>query len=324
MSKEEQQALTHSRMACFRACPKRHWIRYELGITPEEEAFHLRVGSGFHAAMEALDKDEDVDAAIGAWIKDDYDYAMIAAMVDGYRDRWTEEPLDVVATEMEFDIPLRNPDTGRMTPTFRLRGKIDKLAKTESGQIAVVEHKTTSHDFSPDADYWQKLKLDLQPSIYVIAARELGYDVSTILYDVTRRPGLRMLKATPEEKRKFTKKGTLYKNQRAADETPDEYLHRVAAWIAENRDDCFRRQEIARLDQDLEECQAEIWQQQLAIRSAQLSGHWYRNPGACYAPFKCSYLPICQNRDLEERTPMGFVRSDVIHPELSSDTSLDG
>lgn len=321
---DDQQILTHSRMACFRACPRRHEIRYEIGIRPEEDSYHLRVGSAFHAALDAIRKGESVDDAVGPFVKDDYDYAIVAAMVDGYQSRWSDEPLEVVESEMGFSIPLRNPKTGASTPIFRLEGKIDAIVRIPDGRLAIMESKTTSRDFTPGADYWQKLHLDMQPSIYVIAARESGYEVETILYDVTRRPALRPLKATPPEKRKFTKDGRLYAKQRAADEDPEEFAHRVSAWIWENAEKCYARIEIPRFQQDLDECAAEIWQQQQAIRSMQREGSWYRNPGSCFEPFACAYLPICQNGDLEERTPDGFRRSETIHPELSSDASLEG
>ena len=29
------QTLTHSRLACFRACPRKHYLRYEIGIRRE-------------------------------------------------------------------------------------------------------------------------------------------------------------------------------------------------------------------------------------------------------------------------------------------------
>jgi hypothetical protein len=180
-----------------------------------------------------------------------------------------------------------------------------------------MEYKTTSRDFAPGAEYWLRLHLDQQLSIYVIAARELGYPVETVLYDVTRRPLLRPLKATPEALRRYTKDGRLYAQQRDRDETPEEFAARVAGDIAERPDHYFARIEIARLEQDLEECAGELWQQQLSIREAQRARRWFRNPGSCFEPYPCEYLSICLNRDLETTTPMGYTRLSNVHPELS-------
>jgi hypothetical protein len=110
----------------------------------------------------------------------------------------------------------------------------------------------------------------------------------------------------------------------ADDETPEQYAGRIAEDIAFRPDHYYARIEIARLDQDLEACQREIWQQQIAMRAAQNSGHWYRNPGACFSPYPCEYLPICQNIDLESVTPTGFNRTDEIHPELAGDAERAG
>lgn len=322
-----KQLLTHSRLSCFRSCPRRHWIRYELGLQPEETSFALRIGSAHHAALEAVDRGQDPGAAIEAVVADPYDLALVAAMHDAHRRRYADASLAPVATEMEFDLPLINPETGASTPVWRFAGKIDRIVQLEDGRLALMEYKTTSQDFAPGAAYWLKLHLDQQLSLYVIAARQLGYDVETVLYDVTRRPALRPLKATPEESRKYTKDGRLYASQRDADETPEEFAARVAADIAERPDHYFARIEIARLDQDLEDCAAELWQQQLAIREAQRTRRWYRNPGSCFGPNGnggCEYLSICLSRDLEHVTPAGFVRSENVNPELTGIASSEG
>jgi len=311
------QLLTHSRLSCYRSCPRKHYIRYELGIRPDTEGAPLRVGSAFHAALEAADNGQDVAAIIDARLEDDFEAAMVAAMFNGHTAQWSLNNLEVVATEQEFYLPLVNPETNRPTGVWRLAGKMDRIVRLPDGRLALMEYKTTSRDFAPGADYWLRLHMDQQLSMYMIEARAAGYDVQTVLYDVTRRPGLRPLKATPVDQRKYVKAtGALYANQRDADETPDEYAARIAADIAERPDHYFARIEIARLQQDLDDCASEIWQQQQSIREAQRTGRWYRNPSSCFNPFPCEYVAVCMNRDLEASTPSGYVRSDEIHPEL--------
>ena len=311
-------------MASFRACPRRHYLRYELGLAPAETPFSLRVGSAFHAAKDAADRGMDPEAAIGAAVEDPFDLALVAAMFQAHCTRWEGQEFEAVVSEQEFELPLRNPETGCATPIWKLAGKMDRIVKLQDGRFALMEYKTTSRDFSPGAEYWQRLHLDQQLSIYVIAARRLGYPIDTILYDVTRRPGLRPHKATPVEARKYTKDGRLYANQRDVGETPEEFAARVGANMAERPDYYFARIEIARMEQDLEDCEAELWMQQLAIREGQRSGHWWRNPGACYGTIPCDYLNICLFRDLETRTPDGFVRLEDTHPELSGNAAVAG
>lgn len=312
-------ALTHSRLSCFRDCPRKHYLRYELGLRKDEDGFARKFGSALHYCLEMTDRGLEIqDDELG--LEDPYDQAMLAAVFRAHIERYSEaeDQLEVVAAEQEFEIPLINPETGRPTPTFVLRGKIDRIVRLRDGRLALGEYKTTSRDFSPGAEYWQNLHMDPQLSIYVIAAREMGYPIETVLYDVTRRPALRPYKATPEENRKYKKDGTLYANQREEDETPEAYMARITADIAERPEHYFSRIEIARLDQDLDDCRADLWQQQLAVRAAQKSGHWYKNPNSCYGIFSCDFLPVCQNRDLETVTPQGFVRLEDVHPELGN------
>ena len=318
-SRGGSQLLSHSRLSCFRDCPRKHYIKYELGIRSDTESVPLRVGSAFHAALEAADKGLDIEATIDARLEDDYEAAMVAAMFYHHQAQWAADPLEVIASEQEFNLPLINPDTGSQTQVWRFGGKLDRIVRLPDGRVALEEYKTTSRDFAPGADYWLRLHMDSQLSLYVIAARAIGYDVETVLYDVTRRPQSRPLRATPEDKRKYKKDGALYANQRDRDERPEEFVVRVADDISSRPEHYFARIEIARLDQDLDECAAELWQQQQTMREAQKSGRWYRNPNSCVGNFNCEYLPICMNSDLNMNTPAGFVRSSEIHPELSGD-----
>lgn len=311
------QAMTHSRAACFRTCPRKHQYRYEFGLRRDVQGYAARVGSAFHAALDANAKGQDVSAAIEAIMDDPYDMALVAAMYQGHLARWANYPLEVVASELPFSLPMVNPESGRSSRTWEMQGVIDRIVRLPDGRLALGENKTTSRDFVPGSDYWTQIRFDQQISIYIIAARALGYDVETVLYDVTRRPALRPLKATPEDKRKYKKDGTLYANQRDKDETPEAYAARVAGAIKAEPEKHFARIEIARLDADLAECQQELWQQQKAIRTAQIAGHWYRNPQACFSPFQCDYLDICGMHDLDTTTPDGFVRVEDIHPEVT-------
>ena len=58
--------LTHSRMACWRACNYRHYLQYECGLRTTTEAKPLRFGSAFHAGLETIDKTGDSGAACEA------------------------------------------------------------------------------------------------------------------------------------------------------------------------------------------------------------------------------------------------------------------
>lgn len=314
-----QEILSHSRLACFRACPRRHLYRYDYGLRPLAESLPLRVGSAFALAVEAGAKGDDVTTALGGRLEDPYEMAVVAAMYLGHAAYWANEPAEHVAAELEFDLPLVNPATGKPTPRWRIGGKIDRIVRLHNGRLALKEYKTTTRDITKGSSYWLRLSLDAQLSLYLIAAREMGYDIETIEYDVTRRPTLRPHKATPEESRKYKANGELYANQRDTDETPNEFATRVAAAIAEAPEKYFVRGEIARTDADIDEFRKELWIQQLAIRQAQRADAWFRNPEACISATgqACDYLPICTYTDLATKTPEGFRRAAWAHEELT-------
>lgn len=311
------QLLTNSRMACFRACPWRHYLRYEIGLVPDQTSEALTFGTAWHSIIEAVYLDNPTAPIFEAL--DPFMAAALRAVVAGYIEYYgIKQDFTVLMSEREFRIPVVNPETGAPTRVWDMAGKIDKIIRLPDGRLAILEYKSTTRDFAPDADYWDDLLLDQQLSIYVAAARACGYQVNSILYDVVRRPGLKPLKATPIESRKYTKDGRLYANQRDVDETPSEYQERIKADIDDRPHYYFQRKEIPRGENDIIEAAYEVWQQQLAIREAQRQKHWYRNPGACHNPYPCQYLPVCRNKDLDPVSIEGFHMTDDVHPELEA------
>ena len=128
---------------------------------------------------------------------DPYDMAVAAAMVQVHLGA-TDPPLHMVASELVFKLPLRNRRTGRQSTLWSWEGVIDGIAQLDGGRLALVERKTTSRDVSPGADYWLQVMRDQQISQYVMAARIEGWNVTTVLYDVVRRPLHKAKRATPE------------------------------------------------------------------------------------------------------------------------------
>ncbi len=331
------QRLTHSRMVCAKTCLRKHHFMYELGIRPARESDALTIGRAVHAGLEAFaagPKDDFDAAALNAlhaatagyevvpdYIADPYEWAIqrvtVERLVHAYLLRYCDDQLEVIAAEREFDLPLINPDTKASSKTFRLAGKIDRVVRLVDGRLAVLETKTTSSSINDASDYWARLRLDSQISIYVHAARQLDFAVETVLYDVIRKPEIAPHRATPLDKRKFTKEGKLYGNQREVDETPDEFADRLSADIVSRPEFYFARREIPRLESDLADAQAEWWQQAQLLRDCQRTGRWFRNTASCLQPFRCPFTEICfTGARPEQSLPAGFVRVENVHPEL--------
>lgn len=314
---ETFQLFTSSRMASFNRCRREHYYRYELGLRPAEDGFALRYGHAFHEAIR-IRETGDLHAAreycAGVGWPDAWDVATLCAQFDAWCWRWEGDPIETLAAEERFELPLRNPGGGTSL-TWRRAGKRDARIVYQ-GRVAIRETKTISED--PQSDrYWQRLLIEPQASFYFLAARDEGLDIDGILYDVIRKPCIAPHKATPPEERKYRKDGALYANQREQDETPDEWRERLYADMLERPDFYFARRLIPRLEQDLDSFAQEVWDVAKDIRAAQLNGRWYRQPDR----FKCGgcpYFGFCtgmEQLDLE-RLPANWSRLENIHPEL--------
>jgi hypothetical protein len=256
---------------------------------------------------------------------DPFDLARAEVMLAGYDARWSSEMhrYQVIAVEAEFQAPLTNPDSGAPSRTFRLGGKLDVLAREDGHRNVVIEHKTASGDVSAGSDYLKRLRLDGQVSVYYAGAAALGHPVDACVYDVLVKPALRPYKATAPEARKYTKDGTLYKTQRLADETPEEYRDRLVEAVSSAPNDYFMRAEVVRLDAEVTDAMADVWQLGRAMRENDLAGRYPRNPDACVRYGRtCEFFGVCCG-EASVDDPSIFRRSEVAHPELSGSSELE-
>jgi len=347
-----RELLTHSRQDCFKTCRRKHFYAYILAMRPVYDSRALRMGSAFDDGISALGKGESIDAACSAVDRhysempehfEPFDWLMeretIMRLVCAYQWRWSNSPLENVGTQTAFQLPLVNPATGHETPIWNLAGKIDGIVRLEDGRLAVKETKTCSEDISPNAPYWRRLRMDHQISLYIHAARQLGYAVDTVLYDVIRKP---TIEPTPvacvdaegfkividqygERVRNNNGKGAW---RQTGDKekgyelqtrlmTTAEWGEKLTADIVSRPDYYFARVEIPRLDQDVSEYQSELWDIQLAIREAQRSGRHYRTVSRNTCPY-CPYFDLCSTnaKVSKDRPPEGFEFLDNPHPEL--------
>lgn len=354
--------LTASRMQCFKTCPRLHYYRYELGLRPVESAKPLRMGAAIHLGIDSRARGKSTDAAIWdaiagyevvpAWAKEDDKLAewlvereTVARLLAAYFWWWERaEVADalrvarVIESEGMFQMPIRNPDTGRATPRFLNAGKRDGLVELGDARMAVREAKSAGEDIGPDSVYWKRLKIDAQISNYYITAEDQGRPVATVLYDVIRKPtisprqiplldkeGLKVVTDVATGERVMLANG---KPRQSADvskgwtlehrrETDAEFGERLTADIAERPAFYFQRREIPRLADDLKEYREELWQIQSAIADAQRNGRWFRNTGACMIHGRdCEFLDVCGRRLEPGEVPEGFKRVNDIHPEL--------
>jgi hypothetical protein len=252
---------------------------------------------------------------------DPFELARAEAMLRGYDARWGDEQYETLAVEAEFFTSLVNPETGAASRTWRLGGKIDAIVRDAAGRVLIVEHKTAAAEIGPGSEYWKRLRLDGQVSIYYEGARSLGFDVEGCLYDVLSKPALRPYKATPPESRKYTKDGRLYATQRDRDETPEEYRARLIEAVASDPMGYYQRGEVVRLESEMADALHDVWQLAKQIRESELAKRYPRNPDACVRWGRtCEFFGLCTG-EASPDDPGSFRRVENPHGELAGDTT---
>lgn len=343
--------MTASRARDARACRRRHYLRYTLGYRSAADAAALRFGTLLHlmleawwrAVMEGLDVESWLawaQAALAHHQVDALELAKLRVLMTGYHLRWLDEAqhYEVLGVEMKFEGPLTNPKTGKQSRLWKLAGKLDVLVRDRrDGLVRVIEHKSSSEDTSPGSDYWRRLKMDGQVSVYFEGGRILGHEVYAVLYDVvgklqhefkqvpvTDERGLKIvLNAAGERVRngKGQWRQTADKEQgftlQTRPETVEEFMERMAGVLAEEPHRFFNRAEVHRLEQELADGITDVWQLGQSLRDEELEQRFPRNPDACMQPGRtCPFFAACAGEASLEDQRL-YVRSDDVHPELA-------
>ena len=303
MAERRLHVINNSRAQAFRRCPRLHYYAYELGYRRVDKAIELDTGSRWHRALEAWwlalkegRRHEALDAAIDALdrVPDPYEQIRAETVLTGYHARWIDEPIEVLGVEVPFEGPLRDPITGEEHPWFILGGTIDAICRS-GARTLIVEHKTSSQDFSPGSYYWEKLTLNSQVSMYLAAGPALGLTLDGCLYDVIgKAPSIDPRRATPTEERKYTKEGKLFARQRDTDEDPEAFRARLLDAITDDPGKFYGRAEIVRIGDELEASLLDVWQVAELITEARERSRWPRNTDACFAFNRpCEFFPVC-------------------------------
>jgi hypothetical protein len=290
------------------------------------------------------------DTSAEDWYEFHLDTHRIIATLSAYFWRWreTDEHYETIASEKEFEIPFKNGE-------YTLSGKIDKIVKLPSGDLAVREHKTTSDDLGPKSDYWRKLRIDSQISLYYIAAHDLGHPVSYVEYDVIRKPKIEPRWLSQAETRHLIDNGqymtrlktgadpivigegyevtndedgrTFVENEEAElkqqkngsviRETFTMFGHRLFQMLCHNHEDYFARKPIPRTASDLELFAKEIDMQAEMIEKRNEKNAWERNDSQCIVFGKCPYFYLCSEGFDPDSDPLpeGYTRERA-HSEL--------
>lgn len=262
--------LTASRMNTLMKCPRQHYWNNEIGLRKLIVGIALRIGSAWARGMEARWHGLDYDAALAAAIPEgvdlnEYDIATIAALLAAYYEHYrTHEDVATLHPEVQF---RRDLGLG-----FTTEGKLDGLGVMQDGRQCIIESKTTKDSLLPTSDYWLRLAFNIQLYQYTVESRHIGWDVTVIFYDVTRKPSIRPKYVNNLDKDKLKivlnaqgnrvkLKNGKWKQSASKEavetlknhiETPDEWCDRLYFDCLERPEFYFARREVPVIDQQLE------------------------------------------------------------------------
>lgn len=253
--------LSASSVAAFKACPTRFRLAYREGVRLDQDTDSQRQGTNWHSmhevyanALAALTVGHpEVDAlpevrqqvALEAVIahlnerykdvprtKTPFEWALerqiLLTCFIAYQWYYTNDPVEFLASEVPFNLPLHMPRTGLPLPMNEVQrvGKIDHVVRWQGG-VCALERKSTSRSIDGDSDYWDKAKKDTQVSMYALAfkdmmaAKQLDAVLAQLkpaglerfgntLYDVWHKPTIKPKMLTQAETARFIAEGTYF------------------------------------------------------------------------------------------------------------------
>lgn len=251
-------AISYSETQCFKTCRKMHEWQYIKGIRPKDKAEALFFGSAIHSALEMLYKDMPLEAALSALDElDDVNRAKGRALIKKYHEKYMTMPVDVVAVENWVRHQFGNQE---------FVGRIDAIIE-QDGRRWIVEHKTAT---SVDDAYMERVKIDTQSMLYVLAAEEEFGDIEGVIYDILIKPAIRLKKSESVEE---------FEARCMADVDGENFVRVLQR---------FSPKDLSEAIADFIVCSCEI----NGCKQGTLTA--YRNTGACNAIGRaCPYLCLC-------------------------------
>lgn len=310
--------LSASSIRDYLTCGQKYRLKYIAGLDPDVSVEALRIGGAWAKMHEYYEKslashhmknEAQAEACqlldkIYNNIPPGYDAKeweaereMLRRSFIVYQEVYKDSDFNVIETEGKHEFPLIHPDTGMAIPERDAVCvvKLDKFVRDSAGTPCVLEMKSTTREITPGSDYWQSLRLDIQISFYARWAKLAEGEIGPTIYDVWRRPLLRLKK----------------------DEIVAEYADRVEEKLRANPAEHFQRHEIVRTDKDLEMFDRELWNVYQQMKETIRRDLWVSNTSQCISFMgKCPYHSICSREGAErtvreQLTPVGFKKREI-------------
>lgn len=334
------EVLTHTKRRNWQNCPRYYMHSHLDHLTPRIFKAGRRRGTIFGQGIEFCLKHKDdpgYDLAMFSkvFVNTRYEQAIEGENIDSYEVAAMEVEAAKVGVmveqyvlrygydtrrEIQFDLPLTNPSTGKESTAFKLGGKIDGIARTEKSEdkklVTLIEDKFVA---SIQRAMILRLPLDSQVSEYVDAFLSMGWDTN-VAYRHTRYSSMKL--AGPKE----------YKTKdNYPGETIDELCDRLRTKIAENPESYFDEQTLHFPQAHLDDYRNGRWGIAAQIFAAQQSHKLFAtepgivgpelaeafpmNSSRCWEYGGCEFIPICTKQ--EDARALYVVKSE--NPELEDD-----
>ena len=277
--------ITNSSISQFKRCRKEYYYRYMKELVPRREGMARGIGSAVHKGLETGSIDDALELFDRIFPADqteadalEYNRVTVRAMLEGYFEKYGKDWEGEFRPEVQFNIPVINPATGKPSRSFTLAGKADGLLHGRT-DYWLVEYKTSGT--TVDKRYVDKLLLDSQMTTYIYGIqRQEGIKISGVIYRVLRKPSIRQ-----------TKKETFIQ---FTDRLIEDYRNRPEFY--------FYEEQVYRTQADLKEFELELWDYTQDLLKCRRDQRWYKNTSQCGAYAGCDYMPLClHEQDAELR-----------------------
>lgn len=249
--------FSHSRINCFKTCPKQYEYKYIKRMFPLNSESSLNIGKAFHRGIELNSVDElanELDESDYFTQDNETEKVIVLAMVEAFLNTFPNHNNENVEHEVHIEVPIGDD-------VFQMYA--DGIVNTPEGLI-LREYKTASR---VDDVYLDKLKFNDQISRYCWAIEEkYQKKVIKIEYYIVKKPLLRLKK----------------------DETLEQYRQRLVDKIME--DDTITFLELNRTEDDLIEARDDLIYD---INTIKNTTRYTKCLNSCSTYGKCPYLSLC-------------------------------
>ena len=294
-------------------------------VIPRQVIEPFYFGSSIGLGLDAIwEREEDYISATLAYIdehgeesKKKYIKIQAKAMLDGYHKLYspTLDNWELVETEMLVSMMICDD--------VEYRGALDKVIRhKESGQLYVLDHKTTSLDVEEGSEFWIEKELDPQLVGYKTALEHMMGENAGMIYDVIRKHKT----AGPKKKKAIRQKKDETDMEFAARsvdnmETWEEYEERVRDDYLNNPTKYYNVMPVYKLQDVVDEWLPTM---QFHANSIKLSIEYESFPKVTASCGKhqwaCEYREVCRGTmSLDDNK---FKRKKHAHPELDGEESI--